>query len=135
MAIWEIVLLVLVVLVALLFVGGYAGNARARAAGERRLTRRIEEADRALAQAHSDDRGWDADALRAAAQVALEARRPGVRPDRLELVQVVDRPGVDEDRAVFHAVTEHGAERIELVRTGGSWRAGCASRIGVSRSA
>jgi hypothetical protein len=39
----------------------------------------------------------------------------------MELVQVVDLPGTDEDSAVFLVLTSDGEERLELVRTGDRW--------------
>src|SRR5437879_4171448 len=100
MAVWEIVLLVLVALVALLFAGGYAANARMTAARQRRLRERIAEADQALAAARATDRGWDRPLLEEAVRSALQARRPGAVIERMELVQVVDLPGTDADSAV-----------------------------------
>jgi len=121
MAVWEIVVLVIVALLVLLFLGGLAGNARAGAARDRRLRQRIAEADHALADARATDRGWDRAVLEAAARAALEARRPGVEVESLELVQVVDLPGTDEDSAVFHVVSGGADERLELHRRGDTW--------------
>ncbi len=123
MAVWEIVLLVIVVLVALLFAGGYAANARATRANERRLRERIAQADQALAEARATDRGWDREVLEAAVQAAMETRRPGVPLQSMELVQVVDLPGTDSDSAVFRCVTGVGEEDLELVRAGDRWTA------------
>jgi hypothetical protein len=121
MAIWEIVLLALVALVVLLFAGGYVANARVNAARQRRLREHIAEADKALAEARATDRGWDREVLEAAARAALETRRPGIPVERMELVQVVDLPGTDEDSAVFLVLTSDGEERLELVRSGDRW--------------
>src|SRR5262245_40951431 len=85
MELWEIVVLAIVAAAALLFVGGYVGNARMNAARDRRLRERIAEADRALAAARASDRGWDRPLLDAAARSALEARRPGIQIERMEL--------------------------------------------------
>ena len=43
----------------------------------------------------------------------LEREHPGVAFDRIELVLVDDRPGVDEDRAHFEAVD--GERRVRVV--------------------
>jgi hypothetical protein len=107
MAVWVIVLIVVLGVLALLFVGGLAGNARVRAREEDRHAERIAAADHALAQARAEDRGWNRTAL--------------------ELIQVVDRPGTDEDRARFRARTAEGFEELELARAGDEWRAPCAS--------
>ena len=39
----------------------------------------------------------------------------------LLLVQVVDRPGTEEDQALFRVVTDAGSEEILLVRHGDTW--------------
>ncbi len=111
-----VVLIVFAVLVVLLFLGGYVANARRRAAERTQLHARAQEADRQLATAHAEDKGWERGALEAAARSAY-ADRHGVTPADLRLVQVVDRPGTDEDEAVFHA---DGRELV-LGRRDGAW--------------
>lgn len=123
MAVWEIVLLILVVLVALLFAGGYVANARANDARQRRLRERVAEADQMLAAARASDRGWDRSLLEQAARSAVHARRPGAEIEQIELVQVVDLPGTESDSAVFHVVTSSGEEQLEMVRRGDAWSA------------
>jgi len=123
MAAWEIALLVIVGILVLLFLGGLAANARVRAAHDHELTRKISEADNALASARAQDRGWDPALLEAAARTAFEARRPGIVPERIDLIQVVDRPGTDEDRALMQVAHAGGAEEIELHRSGDRWSA------------
>jgi hypothetical protein len=39
----------------------------------------------------------------------------------LHLVQVVDNPGTDQDRAVFRAVTDTGERSLVLGRRDGAW--------------
>ena len=121
MDVWEIVLLAIVAVLALLFVGGFVGNARVTARRERRLRERIAAADTALAEARATDRGWDRERLEATVRAVLDTRRPGVRIERLDLVQVVDLPGTDRDSAVFRVVRADGEERLELVRSGDDW--------------
>ena len=36
-------------------------------------------------------------------------------------MRVVDRPGTEEDQALFRVITDVGSEEILLVRHGGSW--------------
>jgi len=120
MAVWVIVLIVLLGLLALLFLGGLAANSRMHAAAEERHAQRIAEADHALAEARAQDRGWNRAALEEAARAAFEARGDSVTA--LELVQVVDRPGTDEDRARFRARTADGFVEVELARTGDAWQ-------------
>jgi Tfp pilus assembly protein PilE len=111
-----IVLIVLGVLIVLLFVGGYIANARRREAERAALYARAREADRHLAEAHAQDKGWERSALEEAALRAY-AERHGAPPQRLTLVQVVDRPGVEEDEAVFDA----DGEVLTMGRRGGEW--------------
>ena len=120
---WEVVVAIVVGVVLLLFVLGLVANARMRRAHERSLDEQIRAADNALAEARALDRGWDPALLESAARTAFASRRPGVEPDRFDLVQVVDRPGTDEDRARMRVSFAAGAEEIELQRTGDSWAA------------
>lgn len=122
---WEIVVLAVVAVLALLFLGGLAANARMRRERERELGERIAAADHALAAARAADRGWDPALLDQAAREAAAARRPGAQVASLDLVAVVDRPGTDEDRARMRLAYADGAEEeIDLVRSGDRWAAG-----------
>jgi hypothetical protein len=120
---WEMVLVIVVGVLVVLFVGGLLGNARVRRARSRSLADKIAAADRALADARAEDRGWDPALLEAAARTAFEALRPGIAADSLRLVQVVDRPGTDEDRALMRVTHAAGADEIELQRSGDRWSA------------
>ena len=107
-------------LAVLLFIGGYIvtvpppGAARAPGADQA--------ADEALAQARASDRGWDLD-LEAAAREAYASRFDGREPEKLHLIQVVDKPGTEADEAVFRAVV--GLRRDESITLGrredGAW--------------
>jgi hypothetical protein len=119
---FAIVLIVLAAVVTLLLVFGLLG-ARAR---ERRQAgsweQAVRSADAALAQAAASDRGWQREAMEAAARTALNEARPGWSYENLHLVLVDDRPGIDEDRAHFVAVDEGGEQaRIVLSREGDRW--------------
>jgi hypothetical protein len=116
-----IVIVVFAVLV-LLIVGGLIANARRTRAEDPQLRETLREADRALALARAEDRGWDRHALEAAAREAFAARSP-VEPRELQLVQVIDRPGTEDDQCVFRVLTDVGSEDILLVRSGGAWAA------------
>lgn len=111
-----IALVVIAVLVLLLFAGGYVANARRRDAERAALHARALRADRLLADAHAEDKGWERSGLEAAARRAY-AERHGTEPRELQLVQVVDRPGTDEDEAVFDA----DGTRLVLGRRDGAW--------------
>jgi Tfp pilus assembly protein PilE len=111
-----IVLLVIAGLILLLALGGYVANARRRAAERAALRAQAQVADQHLAQAHAEDKGWERTGLEAAAR-RVYAERHGAQPHELMLVQVVDRPGIAEDEAVFDA----DGERVVLGRSGDTW--------------
>jgi type II secretory pathway pseudopilin PulG len=115
-----VIVVVFVLLVILLIVGGLIANARRTRDQEAELRVAIREADQALALARAGDRGWDRDLLEAAAREAFAARSP-VEVRELMLLQVVDRPGTEEDQALFRVVTDAGSEEILLVRQGDAW--------------
>jgi hypothetical protein len=116
-----IVVVVLAVLV-LLIVGGLIANGRHTRAEDPQLRETLREADRALALARAEDRGWDRQALEAAAREAFAARSP-IEPRELQLVHVIDRPGTEDDQCIFRVITDVGSEDILLVRSGGAWAA------------
>jgi hypothetical protein len=117
-----VVLATLGVLLLLAIVGSASASLRNRRQGEQ-LTQRLREIDRELAAALAQDRGWERNALEAAARQAFAEHRPGVPVAELELLQVIDRPGTDDDLAVFRADTAGGATRITLGRRDGAWYA------------
>jgi hypothetical protein len=115
-----IIIVVAVLLLIALIAGGIyvtGRRTRERAAG---LHAQLEEANRAQALAHAQDKGWERTGLEHAARAAFAERSPA-EIQELHLVQVVDRPGTEEDQAVFRVVTEHGAEYLHLDRRGDSW--------------
>jgi hypothetical protein len=120
----EIVLLVVLVVIGLLVAGGWAAATRRAHARERQLIEELQAAERALAQAHASDKGWDRELLEAAARDAAAARFGATPINAMQLVQVLDRPGTDADQAIFRVETADGDEhRITLGRTGGVWGA------------
>jgi hypothetical protein len=116
-----IVLIVLGVLIVVLFAGGLIANARYRRAQEAALRAEIDAANEALADAHAQDKGWDLALMQTAAQEAFAHRHPGVAPEALHLVQVVDKPGTEEDLAVFRVMTGDRQEHITLGRRDSAW--------------
>ena len=115
-----VIVIVIVVLLVLLIVGGLIANERRTRDREDETRRAAREADQVLAQARASDRGWERSLLEAAAREAFAARSPAEVRELL-LVQVVDRPGTEEDQALFRVVTDAGSEEILLVRHGGAW--------------
>lgn len=118
-----ILIIVLVVVMAVLVVGGLIITGRRAREGERALHERLAEADRHLAAARAADRGWERATMETAVRQAFAERSP-VEPRELLLLQVLDRPGTDDDEAVFRVVTDAGAEDVRLVRRAGDWIAG-----------
>jgi hypothetical protein len=115
-----IVLLVVVVVLAVLVAGGLVisrRRARDHAAGTRA---ELEAANEALASAHAEDKGWHRERLEQAVRDAF-AQRSSAAVRELQLVQVVDRPGTQDDQAVFRVITDHGSEILHLDRHGDDW--------------
>jgi type II secretory pathway pseudopilin PulG len=115
-----IIIVVFVLLVILLSVGGFIASRRRAERGQDDLLVAVREADQALALARASDRGWERAVLEAAAREAFAARSP-VEVRELLLMRVVDRPGTEEDQALFRVITDAGSEEILLVRQGGAW--------------
>jgi hypothetical protein len=121
---WLIILIaVLVVLIVVLAIGGYVLVQRRAREREPELKARVAEADRRLAEAHAADKGWEPAALREAARRLFEQERPGVALRDMQLVAVEDKPGIEEDLAVFRFETDDGqVHYLTLGRTGEGWR-------------
>jgi hypothetical protein len=115
-----IVLLVIIVVLAVLVAGGLAISRRRARAEEPELRSELETANRALASAHADDKGWHRERLEEAAREAF-AQRSAAEVREMQLVQVVDRPGTEDDQAVFRIITDHGSEYLHLDRRGDAW--------------
>ncbi len=115
-----VVLIVLGILL-LFFVGGLVASRRRDALREHDRLRHVAEADHALEQARAADRGWDRGLLEEAARRALAEQRPGWRYERLDLVLVDDRPGVEDDRAHLLAAGSGQEARIVLTREQERW--------------
>ena len=109
-------------MIVLLAIGGYVAMTRRMRAREGGLQRELEQAERALVQAHALDKGWDRATLEAAARAVVAERFGDSASGELQLVQVIDKPGVDADQAVFRYESPDGQDhRITLGRSGGVW--------------
>ncbi len=117
----EIFLLVLAILVLFAVAGSIAQRRRLEGSRER-FAAHLGSADGDLAAAHAEDRGWEPRALEDSARAALSEQRPEAQISDLALVQVIDLPGADEDRAVFRAHQSDGSElMLTMGRRDGDW--------------
>ncbi len=112
------VVLVVVALIVVLAVGGAIAQRRRLARNTDFFRAELEQVNADLARARAEDRGWDRDTLESAARDAYARERPGAGAPELTLVRVVDRPGTDEDQAVFRAGR---GELLTLGRRDGAW--------------
>ena len=117
-----LILIILLVVVIILAAGGYMAMTRRTRGRDAALRRELAQAEDALAQAHALDKGWDRATLEAAARACAADRFGDDVVGTPQLVQVIDRPGVDADEAVFRVESTDGREhRITLGRAGGEW--------------
>jgi hypothetical protein len=117
-----IVIAVAVAVIVLLAIGGYVAVQRRRRDEEGAWRVAVDEANRHLAAAHAEDKGWEPNALREAARALFEEQQPGVRVKDMQLVAVDDRPGIEEDRAVFRFETDDGrVHHLRVGRTPDGW--------------
>jgi len=114
---WLIIVLAVLLLLA---VGGALAQRRRLARTQGHFDAHLRQINRDLAAAHAQDRGWERQALEDAARRAYAERSPGTDPGELVLMQVIDRPGTDEDKAVFRLGPD-GSERLTLGRRDGQW--------------
>ena len=112
-------LLIVLIVLALLAIGGAIASRRRLASTTDRFEANLQQVNRDLAAARAEDRGWERSALEQAARDAYASERGGAAASDLELVQVVDRPGTDQDKAVFRV--DRGSERLTLGRRDGQW--------------
>src|SRR3954468_21257918 len=109
-------LLIVLIVLAILIVGGVIARRRQLARSRPAFDRALDKVNRDLAAAAATDRGWDRTRLESAARRAY-AEQYGGEPADLTRVEVIDRPGTDEDQAVFEA----GGRRVVLGRRDGDW--------------
>jgi hypothetical protein len=111
-----IVLLVLLVLA----VGGVIARSLLQTRTEDEFGARLERANHDLAEAAAADRGWDRETLHGAAQ-RIFTEQKGADPSELLLVEVLDRPGTEEDQAVFRVGAAGSHHFLTLGRRDGEW--------------
>jgi hypothetical protein len=108
--------LIIIIVLLLLAIGGYFARRQQLKRSRPAFDRSLDQVNRDLATAAAQDRGWDRATLEDAARRIYASERGGDPPDLL-LVEVRDRPGTDEDQAVFRC----GSERLTLGRRDGEW--------------
>jgi hypothetical protein len=116
-----IIVLVVVALVVVLAVGGAIAQRRRMERNTRAFEASLEEVNRELAAARAEDRGWEPETLEAAAREAYARERSGAAAPDLVLVRIVDRPGTDEDKAVYRIRAGGRDEHLTLGREDGAW--------------
>ena len=110
---WLIIVLVVLLLLA---VGGVIARRMFNRRTEADFSAQLEQANHDLAEAAALDRGWDRETLEAAARRCY-AEKEGAEPPELLLVEVLDRPGTEEDEAIFRV----GQRLLRLGRREGGW--------------
>jgi hypothetical protein len=119
----DVIVVAAVLLIILLAVGGMLANARRRRSRAAGFEASLDEVNRQLAAAHAQDKGWEPATLNEAARRAFAEQRVTDEVREEALVAVIDRPGTDQDRAVFRFVTDAGTFLLTLGRQGGEWAA------------
>ena len=95
-------LTIVIIVLAVLAIGGVIARSRQLARSRPAFERALAHVDQDLAAAAASDRGWDRAHLEAAAR-RICAEQFGAEPEELTLIEVIDRPGTDDDQAVFDA--------------------------------
>jgi hypothetical protein len=117
---WEIIVIVVVVVLAILAFGGAYARRRQLEASQGRFDANLEQVNQDLAVARAEDRGWERETLLDAVRRSYAAERDGADAGEIQLLQVLDRPGTEDDKAVFRVGPE-GRERLTLGRRDGEW--------------
>jgi hypothetical protein len=113
-------LLIVIVVLVVLAVGGFFARRALTRRTESQFRARLQQANHDLAEAAAEDRGWDRALLESAAR-RIYAEQRGAEPAVLLLTEVLDRPGTDEDSAVFRVEGEGRKETLTLGRRDGDW--------------
>lgn len=113
-------LTIFIVVVVVLMVGGIIARRRQLAGSRPAFERSLAQVDHDLAAASAADRGWDRARLEAAAR-RISAEQLGAEPEALTLVEVIDRPGTEQDQAVFDVRVQGAQHRLVLGRHDGGW--------------
>jgi hypothetical protein len=110
-------LIIVLIVLAVLAIGGMIARTRQLRRSRPAFEANLEKVNRDLADAAAQDRGWDRPHLEEAARRCYAEER-GAEPGEMVLIEVLDRPGTDQDQAVFRV---DGREHFTLGRRGGEW--------------
>jgi hypothetical protein len=117
MPLWLIIVLVVLIL---LIVGGIIARTQQLKRSRPAFERNLAQVERDLVAAAAADRGWDRELLESAAR-RIGTEQLGSEPDELTLIEVLDRPGTDQDEAVFDVRAAGARHRLVLGRRDGEW--------------
>jgi hypothetical protein len=113
-------LIIVIVVLLVLSIGGYLARRAQLAKSRPAFERRLSQVERDLVAAAAADRGWDREHLEAAAR-RIGAQELGSEPEELTLIEVLDRPGTEQDEAVFDVRAGGSRHRLVLGRQDGEW--------------
>ena len=111
---------ILLLVFAVLAIGGVIARSRQLARSRPAFERALAHVDQDLAAAAANDRGWDRALLETSAR-RICAEQFGADPEALTLIEVIDRPGTEDDQAVFDATVGGAHQRVVLGRRDGDW--------------
>jgi hypothetical protein len=113
-------LIIVIVVLILLAAGGILARSQQLKRSRPAFERNLAQVERDLVAAAAADRGWDREHLEAAAR-RIGSEQLGSEPEELTLIVVLDRPGTDEDQAVFDVRAGGQRHRLVLGRKDGDW--------------
>src|SRR3954469_37010 len=115
-------LIIVIVVLLLMAIGGYFANKQRLARTRPAFDARLAQVNRDLAAALAEDRGWHPERLEEAARAAWAQQRPGEEPEAVTLYEVLDRPGKQEDKAVYRFQAGGHEHLLTLGRSDDEWR-------------
>jgi hypothetical protein len=115
-------LIIVIVVLLVLAIGGYVANRQRLARTRPAFDARLAKVNQDLAAALAEDRGWEPDRLEEAARAAWAQQHPEQEPETVTLYEVLDRPGKQEDKAVFQLRAGGREHLLTLGRSDDEWR-------------
>jgi hypothetical protein len=115
-------LIIVIVVLVLLAIGGYFATKRRLERTRPAFEARLAKVNQDLAAALAEDRGWHPERLEEAARAAWAQQRPDEEPETVSLYEVLDRPGKQEDKAVFQFRSGGREHLLTLGRSDDEWR-------------